>query len=118
MTEAVERWLAECTDGRVSSHTITMLNSFSRWQEAAQAPQASTEAAWCDDTLPCARYTEALRARDEKIAELEALLTEVRDSLKVVSKTLSSVGLAIPAWITRDASHSIDAALKEKNDDA
>lgn len=36
-----------------------------------QAPQASTEAAWCDDTLPCARYTEALRARDERIAELE-----------------------------------------------
>ncbi len=36
-----------------------------------QGPQASTEAAWCDDTLPCARYTEALRARDEKIAELE-----------------------------------------------
>jgi hypothetical protein len=36
-----------------------------------QAPQASTEATWCDDTLPCARYTEDLAARDEKIAELE-----------------------------------------------
>lgn len=36
-----------------------------------QAPQASTEAAWCDDTLPCARYTAALAAKDAQIAELE-----------------------------------------------
>lgn len=31
--EPVADWLQECTDGRVSSHTITMLNSFRRWYD-------------------------------------------------------------------------------------
>jgi hypothetical protein len=30
----VDEWLAECTDGRVSSHTITMLRTFARWNDA------------------------------------------------------------------------------------
>ena len=31
---AVDAWLAECTDGRVSDHTIKMLKTFSRWAHA------------------------------------------------------------------------------------
>jgi hypothetical protein len=42
----------------------------------------ATEAAWCDDTLPCARYTEALAERDALIAELEAALVDHNDALR------------------------------------
>ena len=31
---AVDAWLAECTDGRVSDHTIKMLKTFSMWAHA------------------------------------------------------------------------------------
>lgn len=31
--DPVADWLAECTDGRVSSHTITMLSTFRRWYD-------------------------------------------------------------------------------------
>jgi hypothetical protein len=40
-----------------------------------QGPQASTEAAWCDDTLPCARYTEAA----DRIIVLEADVARLRE---------------------------------------
>lgn len=33
--ELVDAWLAECTDGRVSGHTITMLRTFARWLQPA-----------------------------------------------------------------------------------
>jgi LDH2 family malate/lactate/ureidoglycolate dehydrogenase len=42
----VAEWLAECTDGRVSSHTITMLRTYTRWLEytrlSAYAPDRIT----------------------------------------------------------------------------
>lgn len=39
---AVDAWLAECTDGRVSDHTIKMLKTFSMWAHAhPPAPDAA-----------------------------------------------------------------------------
>lgn len=38
--EPVADWLQECTDGRVSSHTITILNAFRRWYDAYRVKPA------------------------------------------------------------------------------
>lgn len=43
--DPVADWLQECTDGRVSSHTVTMLNSFRRWYDEYRVAAAINEAA-------------------------------------------------------------------------
>ena len=57
--EPVADWLQECTDGRVSSHTITMLNAFRRWYDEYRVNPA----------------LEAARREDQaRIADLEACI--------------------------------------------
>ena len=63
-----------------------------------QAPQASTEAAWCDDTLPCARYTEALAAKDAKIAELERERDRLQHSEEDAWRECNRAVTKVKAW--------------------
>jgi predicted transcriptional regulator len=57
LADAVDAWLAECTDGRVSPHTIKLLRSFSSWANQHTSPPTEAQIR-ADERERCAKVAE------------------------------------------------------------
>ena len=70
---AVDAWLAECTDGRVSDHTIKMLKTFSMWAHAhpPRGDQVARVVEWLRKRFPNRHNGIVQRIREDIAAEIE-----------------------------------------------
>ncbi|MBK9496687.1 MAG: hypothetical protein IPO08_19735 [Xanthomonadales bacterium] len=92
--EPVADWLQECTDGRVSSHTITMLNSFRRWYDEYRPLYATPQPAAVDGLVDNKAVQRAVMASVSLGAWMSAALDDpaVCDAMKADIQEWFSAG--------------------------